>query len=82
VSGSSCFKSGTTTASSEAKQVNNPSAVSGDQYFLNFLMDDGSTLILDGFYADPSEATLKLDTFSVKNGNCSGTFNWGVLTKE
>ena len=57
VSGSSSYSSGTTTASQSAAAS---SSVSGNSLSLNYLMNDGSTVLLEGWFPNPSESTLQV----------------------
>lgn len=74
VTGSSCFASGQVASTS--------GSVGGDAFMLVLSMNDGSTLHLNGWYADQTEATLQAVTLSVLGGQCAGEFGSGPLTKQ
>jgi hypothetical protein len=57
VKGSPSLTSGTTTASQVPAWS---SSITGDAFLLTFLMNDGSTLVLSGWFTDSSESTLQV----------------------
>jgi hypothetical protein len=67
VQGSPCFNSGAT-------QSTPASAVVGNMVNARFLMDDGSTLSLDGPLTDVTEGHISTGIILVQGGNCAGTF--------
>jgi hypothetical protein len=75
VAGSSCFKSGTT-------GVMPLSAVEGDFVIANFMMDDGSTLQLQGTLMDAVEGTIDTDFVRVTGGECAGFYQTTTITRQ
>jgi len=80
VQGISCFTQGTLPAASSVL-----SNVTGEQYVLNFTMNDGSTLLMQGFVQQGSPSgyvagsTMLGGSFTVVGGNCDGMYGWGYL---
>lgn len=74
VSGSPCFTTGTASNSFISE-------ISGTSFWLFFAMNDGSTLQLSGWFADPGGKTLQIDSVLVLNGPCSGA-GGGTLTRQ
>jgi hypothetical protein len=72
VQGSPCFSSGAT-------QSTPPSSVIGNMVSARFLMDDGSTLNLEGPLTDVTEGHISTGIILVLGGNCSGPTNTIVL---
>jgi hypothetical protein len=64
VQGSPCFTSGATNATLPS------SSVEGNLVFLNFTMDDGSTVVLSGALIDASEAHISTEFLVVTAGKC------------
>jgi len=58
ITGSPTLKTGTTSAN----QVPWSSSISGNGFILNFVMNDGSTLALSGWFTDSSESTIQVVT--------------------
>jgi hypothetical protein len=76
VSGSPCFTTGTTAATSLSE-------IAGDYFVLNYTMNDGSTLSIDGFFTDPSESILQVRPWFVNGGKCDGISGSGnTLTRQ
>jgi hypothetical protein len=65
VQGSPCFSSGAT-------QSAPPSSVIDNMVIARFLMDDGSTLSLEGPLTDVSEGHISTGIIPVQGGNCDG----------
>ena len=65
VQGSPCFSSGVT-------QSTPPSSVFGNMVSARFLMDDGSTLSLEGPLTDVTEGHISTGIILVQGGNCGG----------
>ena len=65
VEGSPCFHSGSSTS-------NNPSAVEGNGFTLNFTLDDGSQLSFLGQFTDFAAKTLSVPSAVVLGGSCDG----------
>jgi hypothetical protein len=75
VSGSPCFTSG--------KTSNAPlNSIGGNTFELNYTMNDGSTLLVNGSFSDPSESSLQLDVATVIGGKCNGAYYSGTLTRQ
>jgi hypothetical protein len=72
VQGSPCFSSGAT-------QSTPASSVIGNMVNARFLMDDGSTLNLDGPLTDVTEGHISTGIILVQGGNCGGPTNVMVL---
>jgi uncharacterized protein len=68
VQGSPCFSSGAT-------QSAPASSVIGNMVNARFLMDDGSTLLLEGPLTDVTEAHISTGIIVVQGGNCGSTTN-------
>jgi hypothetical protein len=66
VQGSPCFSSGAT-------QSTPASSVIGNMVNARFLMDDGSTLNLEGPLTDATEGHISTGLVPVQGGNCDGT---------
>lgn len=75
VTGSSCYSS--TTAAAAAA-----SSIAGDGFGLIFPMDDGSTLTVQGWFADPTESTWQVQTTHTAMGACSVEAGSGTLTRQ
>jgi len=75
VSGSPSFTTGTTDAS---QLLPGSSSIGGNSFALNFLMNNGSTLTLTGWFSDPSETTLQIEGPLF----LSGVFGSGTLTRQ
>ncbi len=76
IGGSSTLTSGTTTANPLAWA----SAISGNSFIVNYIMNDGSTLALDGWFTDSSESTLQVEISSF--GGSIGASNICTLTRQ
>lgn len=76
VSGSSSFTTGATTA---IQLLPGSSSVGGNAFELTFLMNNGSTLTLFGWFSDPSESTLQIEGPLSTSGNLFGS---GTLTRQ
>ena len=76
ISGSPCFKSGTTGGNTF------PNEVSGDLVILDFTMDDGSQLHMDTWMTDTSETTLEPVSLVVSGGQCTNKAGSSVLTAQ
>ena len=68
VQGSPCFSSGAT-------QSTPASSVIGNMVNARFLMDDGSTLFLEGPLTDVTEGHISTGIIVVQGGNCGSTTN-------
>lgn len=75
VSGSTCFTSGTNTALSGG-------GLYGDVFSTAVLMDDGSTMALNGWFADQTEAALQPVVILVKGGKCADAFVTATLNRK
>jgi len=75
VSGSLCFTSGTTSTSSISK-------IQGDQASLSLTMTDGSLVLINATFADPSESTLAPAGFFIFGGQCNGRAYLGTLVRQ
>jgi hypothetical protein len=76
VSGSSSYTTGTTTAS---QLLPGSSSIGGNSFALTFLMNNGSTLTLSGWFSDPSESTLQIEGPLSSSGSVFGS---GTLTRQ
>lgn len=76
VQGLSCFKQGTT------NDIEFQSDVEGDSILMNFDMDDGSQVLLDGSMSDTSEKNVDKVLLLVTGGNCNGYIGSGTLTAQ
>jgi len=78
VTGSLCFTSGTTTQGT-AGSTSLPvlGQVDGDTFLLNYTMNDGSDLQLNGYFADSSESELYVQNAFVFGGKCNGILGGG-----
>jgi hypothetical protein len=76
IQGQSCFSSGTASLGS--------ASVAGDTFFLEFMMNDGSELLLTGSLADPTGSAILLDFTRVAGGACNdwSTPGGGRLTRQ
>lgn len=77
VTGFPCFTTGTTANPTRIT----PSSIDGYQFALNYTMNDGSSLNLEGVFADSSGSILQLQGIGVIGGKCAGTFG-GTLTRQ
>ena len=75
VTGASCFHSGTTVGAVS------PSSIAGDKFELQFVMDDGSQMGLDGYFQDATGTSLEAFA-TVLEGACKGTVIFTTLTKS
>ncbi len=78
VRGISCFQSGlvrTTTGFPEASLI-------GNQALTEFLMDDGSTVLLNGAESDTTASTLTRITLLVVGGGCDKTFTSSTIATK
>ena len=75
VSGTSCFTSGTMASGVGSR-------ISGDNFYMTFTMNDGSTLTLAGLYGDETETTLKVTALPFASGNSCYTGGGGTLTLQ
>jgi hypothetical protein len=90
VTGSPCFTSGTTTTGATgAPSLPVEGSIGGETFSLNYIMNDGSQLQLQGYLADSSETTLEVQIAMVFGGKCSGiipgsgdTTYTAVLTRQ
>ena len=71
ISGFSCFSKGNSSTST-------PSEVEGGPLSVNFVMDDGSTLMMVGSIDDVTSSRLDVDFFQVIGGSCSGFYSFGI----
>lgn len=67
-----------TTGTSAANPIQGTSSISGDAFIVNYIMNDGSTLSLSGWFMDSSESTLQVGIMSF--GGSVGAS--GTLTKQ
>jgi len=49
---------------------------------LSYAMNDGSTLLVNGWFTDSSESTLQLEVVTVIGGKCNGADYSGTLTRR
>ena len=75
VSGSPCFTSGT-----PSNDFLN--SIGGNSFALSYAMNDGSTLLVNGWFTDSSESTLQLEVVTVIGGKCNGADYSGTLTRR
>jgi len=75
VSGSPCFTSGT-----PSKDFVN--SIGGNSFDLSYAMNDGSTLLVNGWFTDSSESILQLEVVTVIGGQCNGADYSGKLTRQ
>lgn len=75
VTGTTCFHSGTTVGSAS------PSSISGDRFALQFVMDDGSQMGMDGYLDDATGTSLQA-TAVVLDGACKGSVIFATLLKS
>jgi len=78
VSGSPCFTSGT----SKPPTIDFLNSISGNSFQLSYTMNDGSTLLVSGWFTDSSESTLQLEVATVIGGQCQGASYSGTLTRQ
>jgi len=78
VNGSSTLTSGTTTSS---QLTAGSSSIRGNSFVLHFLMNDGSTMYLDGWFTDSSESTLQV-TLTPAFGTGGTPSNICTLTRQ
>lgn len=76
VTGSQCFKQGTTSGSKFSSNV------AGDFFNLGLLMDDGSQLLISGWMTDASETILSPAAFVVVGGKCNQIAGSSILTAQ
>jgi len=71
ISGFSCFSKGNSSTSAASEVVGGPLSA-------NFVMDDGSTLMMVGSIDDVATSRLDVDFFQVNGGSCSGFYSFGI----
>ena len=71
ISGFSCFSKGNSSTSAASEVVGGPLSA-------NFVMDDGSTLMMVGSIDDVATSRLDVDFFQVIGGSCSGFYSFGI----
>ena len=75
VSGSPCFTQGATTPA----PIN---SIEGDFSNMNFAMNDGSQVLVSGWFTGPNESAFDAVVFAVIGGKCDQTTYYGTLNHQ